>query len=99
MRMVPGVATLLRRILLLPICLGASATEPERKIERNVIVSERDPQIRVELPAFAQYAGGDRFVLYDIADCELHAFVKADAAKVVQRLYWVQFEQYLPDKP
>src|SRR5258705_227195 len=37
--------------------------------------------------------------LYDIADCELHAFVDSDAQENVQRLYWVQFEGYLPSKP
>jgi hypothetical protein len=45
------------------------------------------------------YVGADRWALYNIADCELHAFVDADAQKNVQRLYWVQFEQYLPSKP
>jgi hypothetical protein len=37
-------------------------------------------------------------VLYDIADCELHAFVEAHGRNV-HRLYWVQFEGYLPTKP
>ena len=46
-----------------------------------------------------RYLGADRWVLYDIADCELHAFVEADQQKNVQRLYWVQFEGYLPNKP
>jgi len=46
-----------------------------------------------------QYVGADRWVLYDIADCELHAFVEADGQKNVQRLYWVQFEGYVPTKP
>lgn len=34
-----------------------------------------------------------------IADCELHAFVEADERENVQRLYWVQFEGYIPTKP
>jgi hypothetical protein len=38
-------------------------------------------------------------VLYDIADCELHAFVDADEHKNVRKLYWIQFEGYLPTKP
>jgi hypothetical protein len=40
-----------------------------------------------------------RFVLYGTADCEIHLFVDADAAKRVRRLYWVQFEAYLPEHP
>jgi len=72
---------------------------PERKVEGNVVDSERDPKVRVHLPRSAQYAGADRWVLYDMADCELHAFVDADARKHVRRLYWVQFESYLAMKP
>ncbi|MGB6387810.1 MAG: hypothetical protein WBD25_04920 [Terriglobales bacterium] len=69
-----------------------------------MITSERDPKIRIELPKSVQYVGADRWVLYGIADCELHAFVEAngqkpDGQKNVQRLYWVQFEGYLPTKP
>ena len=78
--------------------------QPERKVAGNVITSERDPAVRIELPKDAQYVGADRWVLYGIADCELHAWVEADAQKGarrenVQRLYWVQFEGYLPSRP
>ena len=38
----------------------------------------------------------ERWDLYDIADCELHLFVEADSHNVVQSLYWIQFEGYLP---
>ncbi len=87
-------------ILSLAVCsLAAQAIAPERKIENNVIISERDPKVRIELPKSVQYAGADRWVLYGIADCELHAFVEADEQKNVQRLYWIQFESYLPTKP
>jgi hypothetical protein len=72
---------------------------PERKVEPNAVISARDPKVRVEFPRSAQYVGADRWNLYDIADCELHAFVDSDAQKNVQRLYWVQFEGYLPSKP
>jgi hypothetical protein len=72
---------------------------PERKVTGNVITSERDPKVRIELPGSVQYAGADRWVLYGIADCELHAFVKADGRKNVREIYWVQFEGYLPTKP
>ncbi len=37
-------------------------------------------------------------MLYGMADCELHVFVET-AGKNVQRLYWVQFEGYLPSRP
>jgi hypothetical protein len=81
-------------------CLSAAAQNPERKIENNnVIISYHDPKVRIELPKSVWYVGADRFVLLEIADCELHAFVEIDDQKNVQRLYWVQFESYLPSKP
>ena len=79
--------------------VAAQTNRPERNVERNVITSERDPNVRIRLPTSVQYVGADRWVLYAIADCELHAFVDADEHKTVQRLYWVQFEGYLPAKP
>jgi hypothetical protein len=88
-------------ILLLFRCSFTFAADaPERKVENNnVITSERDPKVRIELPKSVQYVGADRWVLYDIADCGLHAFVQADEHQNVQRLYWIQFESYLPSKP
>jgi hypothetical protein len=79
--------------------LIAQTALPERKVAGNVVTSEHDPAVRIELPKAVQYVGADRWVLYDIADCELHAFVEADAQKKVQRLYWVQFEGYLASRP
>lgn len=93
---------LLRPIAVVILASGfllAQATAPERKVDGTVITSAHDPTVRIELPKSAQYVGADRWVLYDIADCEVHAFVDADAKKNVQRLYWVQFEGYIPSKP
>jgi hypothetical protein len=38
-------------------------------------------------------------VVYGIADCALHAFVKHDEQKNVQEMYWAQFEGYIPTSP
>jgi hypothetical protein len=83
----------------LTIFLTQQTIAPERKVKPNAVISARDPNVRVEFPRSVQYVGADRWNLYDIADCELHAFVDSDAQKNVQRLYWVQFEGYLPSKP
>jgi hypothetical protein len=80
-------------------CVAFASQAPERKVENNIIISERDPKVQIELPKSVEYVGADRWVLYDIADCELHAFVEADEHQNVQRLYWIQFESYLPSKP
>jgi hypothetical protein len=94
---------LLKRIVILAAfvsCLTAVAQTLERKVvNNNVIISDHDPKVRIELPKSVWYVGVDRFVLLDIADCELYAFVEIDDQKNVQRLYWIQFENYLPSKP
>jgi hypothetical protein len=75
------------------------SSAPDRKVSGPSISSTHDPNVQIHLPESAKYVGADRWILYDIADCELHAFVEADAAKNVQRLYWIQFEGYVPSKP
>jgi hypothetical protein len=72
---------------------------PERVVKGSTITSHRDPAMRIELPHQAQYLGGDRWVLYAVADCEIHVFVEADAKKQVRRMYWIQFEQFIPSRP
>lgn len=89
---------LLLAVLLLPLVLAAQ-TAPDRQVSGTAISSTHDPHVQIHLPEAAKYVGADRFVLYGIADCELHAFVEADAQKNVQRLYWIQFEGYLPSRP
>src|ERR1700694_4757376 len=78
---------------------AAQNQAPERRVEGNTITSAHDPRLRIRLPESVYDVGADRWVLYGIADCELHAFVEADEQKNVQRLYWVQFEGYLPSHP
>ena len=81
-------------------CLGLlAAAAPERKVRGSTIVSKREPAVKIEVPRTAVYAGADRFVLYEIADCELHAFVEVDADRRVRRIYWIQFEGYLDSRP
>jgi hypothetical protein len=77
----------------------AESASPEREVRGTAIRSDRDPAVRIELPASARYVGGHRWTLYDVADCELHLFVEADESKRVQRLYWIQFEGYIPSRP
>jgi hypothetical protein len=84
-------------VLLLSIPLQSSP--PERQVDHNAVTSLHDPAVKIRLPNSAVYVGADRWVLYDIADCELHSFVEGDSSKNVQRLYWIQFEQYIPTRP
>jgi hypothetical protein len=87
-------------VLITPVWLPpARCEQPERTVENNILTSLRDPKVQVRVPGSAKYCGTDRWTLFDIADCELHGFVDADEDKNVRRLYWIQFEQYLPSKP
>ena len=89
-------------VILTTILTGAVAAQvggPERRVQNDVVISDRNPKTEIRLPKAAQYVGADRWVLYGIADCELHAFVEADNQQNVQRLYWIQFEGYLASKP
>ena len=68
---------------------------PAATVADNV-VSHPIEKLSVRVPAGAAYAGAERFNLYGVADAEVHVFVEADAARKMRRLYWVQFESYLP---
>lgn len=76
------------------------ATPPDRALRGRSLVSGGDPQVQVDLPASSVYAGTDHWLLKQYFDqIELHAFVDAGKDKQVQRLYWLQFEAYLPSHP
>lgn len=82
---------------LLSIGSASLAASPERVVRGNKVVSQADPAITITLPRSARYLGADRWDLYDICDAEVHVFVEADADRNVKALYWIQFEQYLPN--
>ncbi|MCL6698880.1 hypothetical protein LZ496_08820 [Sphingomonas sp. NSE70-1] len=79
----------------LPETVVAVSPVPMAAVSGNVITHPVE-KIRIRVPEKAIYAGAERFNLYGVADAEIHVFVEADAAKKMQRLYWVQFESYLP---
>lgn len=77
----------------------AQQLHPLRTVEGTSVVSTNGPAAKIQVPDGAVYVGAVRFVLFESADCEIHLFVDADASKRIQRLYWVQFEAYLPEQP
>jgi hypothetical protein len=78
---------------------AAPNLKPSRTVEATTISSTQDPAVRITVPKDAHYVGAARWILYDVADCEIHLFVEADADKTVKRWYWVQFEGYIPSRP
>ena len=75
-----------------------AAQAPAARVEAHAVVHPEDG-VTVRVPRGAAYVGGDRFVLYGVADCEIHVFAEADAQRRVHKLYWIQFESYLPSLP
>lgn len=80
----------------------AESAPPTLRLERSVtgqtLTSVADPRIRIQLDKSFRYAGGQRFVLRGTADAEQHFFVQADDRKIIQGMYWIQFERFLPGR-
>ena len=74
------------------------AAAPAARVEGNAVI-HRAEAVTVRVPASASYAGGERFTLYGVADCEIHVFIEVDADRRMRRLWWIQFESYLPARP
>jgi len=77
---------------------GDSPTTPVGKASAGKLVHKVEG-LTVRVPKQATYFGSERFTLYDVADAEVHVFAEVDARKRMRRLYWVQFESYLPSRP
>jgi hypothetical protein len=75
---------------------AAQAAPVSRKVRGLTLTSNETPRVRIAFGKGFKYVGGQSFVLYDVANAEQHFFVDADARGRVRRLYWVQFEGYLP---
>ena len=67
-----------------------------REVKGRVIKSTQLPAPDLEFGKDFKYVGGHRFVLYGVANAEQHFFVDADKDGRIRRMYWVQFEGYLP---
>lgn len=85
-------------MLMVALAAGAGAVEP-RLHAGGTTVQSFEPPARVKVPASAEYLGNRRWVLYGYADCDLHVYVQKDARGVVERLYWIQSEAYIPSRP
>ncbi len=84
----------------LALSLTSTAIAAEPIANRNIIISTHDPEAQIEFPASAKFVGSSHWVLQAYEDdIKLNAYVDAGADKQVQRLYWLQFEAYLPSRP
>jgi hypothetical protein len=71
---------------------------PVREVRARTLRSTADPAVCLEFSDRYAYAGGQRFLLYGVADAEQHFFVDAGPDRVLRSFYWIQFEHYLPGK-
>jgi hypothetical protein len=55
------------------------------------------PAIQLEFAKSFKYVGTQSFILYDVARAEQYFFVDSDKQGRIKRLYWIQFEGYLPN--
>ena len=85
-------------MLIVALAAGAGAVEPRLHAD-GAIVQSFEPPARIEVPASTDYLGKRRWVLYGYADCDLHVYVQKDAQGMVERLYWIQSEAYVPSRP
>jgi hypothetical protein len=76
--------------------VGFSQDAQLRQVKGRIIKSKDLPAVELEFGKEFKYVGGHKFVLYDVANAEQHFFVDADKQGRIKRMYWVQFEGYLP---
>jgi hypothetical protein len=76
---------------------AADSTKLERQVQGQVLTSDHAPAVQITFAPQFKYAGGQRFLLYGVAEAEQHFYVQSNSSGQVERFYWVQFEHYLPD--
>ena len=79
------------------VCAQPGTTPKSRTVKGQVLTSPEMPAVQLKFNKSFKYVGTQSFVLYDVANAEQHFFVDADKQGRVRRLYWVQFEGYLPN--
>lgn len=67
-----------------------------RSVKGQVLYSTEMPAVNLKFDVRFRYAGSHTFILFDNARAEQHFFVDADKQGRIHRMYWVQFEGYLP---
>ena len=82
---------------------GRFTTEPVftdlgRSASGNELVSTYDPAAVLTFGDDYRYLGGQKFILYGVADTEQHFFVETSEDGILKSLYWIQYEAYLPGK-
>ena len=83
-----------------PTKLGSSSTQsplPSRTVRGRALISTQLPPVLIEFSKPFKYVGSQAFILYEVAEAEQYFFVEAEKDGAIKRMYWVQFEGYLPN--
>jgi hypothetical protein len=75
---------------------AGGAQNLKRTVKGQTLTSMETPKVKLTFDKAFRYIGGQEFILYDVAQAEQHFFVEADKPGNIKRLYWIQFEGYLP---
>jgi hypothetical protein len=67
-----------------------------RSVKDQVLTSKEMPAVKLQFDKEFKYVGNQSFILYEVAQAEQHFFVDADEKGRIKRMYWIQFEGYLP---
>jgi hypothetical protein len=70
---------------------------PQVTVNGTTLTSQGFPKGRIKVDSKMKYVGRETFILYKVARCEIHLFADADKNGRIHRLYWFQFEGYLPN--
>jgi hypothetical protein len=74
----------------------ATIADPARRIKGQTIVSEKFPKAELRVQKGFHFIGTQKVNLYGNADAEQFLFASWGPNHVVERFYWLQFEQFLP---
>jgi hypothetical protein len=83
----------------LPLAVHAQPLAVHRTVSGTTLNALNTPVARITVPSGFRYVGARRFILGGFDDVELHVFADAGAHGLIRRLYWIQFEGYLPNDP
>jgi hypothetical protein len=67
-----------------------------RTAKGDTLSSPELPKLKLKFKKPFKYVGGHTFILYEVARAEQHFYVDADKDGNISRMYWVQYEGYLP---
>ena len=75
---------------------GRFTTPPEytglgRSVVGNALHSTYDPALTLRFDEGFKYIGGQKFILYGVADTEQHFFIETTEDDRLKSIYWVQF--------